>query len=137
MDSSDTRLKRPRRIAAWPAFAVMTLLGTLLAFSFLSFAGPLAWPFVLMLGGIAIWARPHGHAAFGIVTGFGVFLLFVAVIHLNSNPCPPSGTLQSTAGIGPSSCGGIDSKPWLIVGSAALVTGVALFMAAHRQPAGD
>jgi len=102
-----------------------------LAFSFLSFAGPLAWPIVLILAGIVIWARAPVPAWFGLIAGIGAFLLFIGVIHLAETPCVigPSGETILVSG----SCGGLDAKPWLIIRSIAVALGIGLYLGARRR----
>ncbi len=133
MEKADRRAKRPRRVTGWTAFGVTVVLGVLLAFSFLSFAGPLAWPVVLIIGGTVIWARPPARAWLGLIAGIGTFLLFVGIIHLNDTPCTAIGMISHGPGDGPYSCGGLDSEPWLIVGSVVFVAGIGLFVAARRR----
>ena len=124
---------RPRRLSGWTAFGSTVVMGALLAFSFLSFAGRLPWPFILILSAILIWLRPPIRAEFGLISGIGVFLLFIGVVHLRDTPCPPSGIVISADISGVYSCGGLDSKPWLIVGSAVFVAGIGLFVAARER----
>jgi len=133
MKEAGQRAKRPQRLSGWTAFGATVVVGMLLAFSFLSFAGPLAWPFILILGAILIWLRPPVRAGFGLVSDIGVFLLFIGVIHLQDTPCPPSGIVISADFSGVSSCGGLDSRPWLIVGSVVFVAGIGLFAAARQR----
>jgi len=123
--------KRPRRISGWSAFSVIGLLGTLLAFSFLSFAGPFAWPFILILGAAVIWVRPPARAWFGLISGIGAFLLFIAAIHLADAPCDTPAGIEALRTSG--SCGGLDSKPWLIVGALVFALGFGLYLWARRR----
>ena len=137
MEEADKRAKRPRRMTGWTAFGATVLLGVLLAFSFLSFAGPLAWPVVLVFGAIVIWARPPARAWLGLMAGIGAFLLFIGIIHLNDTPCTAIGTISHGPGDGPYSCGGLDSEPWLVVGSVVFVTGIGLFVAERQRRTSD
>ena len=127
------RAKLPRRLSGWTAFGSTVVVGALLAFSLLSFAGPLAWPLILILGAIVIWLRPPVRAGLGLISGIGLFVLFIGVIHLQDTPCSSSGIVISAEFSGVYSCGGLDSKPWLIVGSAAFIAGIGLFVAARQR----
>ena len=133
MEPVTASAKRPRRMSGWAAFGVIAVLGVLLAFSFLSFAGPLAWPIVIIVGAVVIWARPSARDWLGLVAGIGAFLLFIAAIHINDTRCPPSGTTIVTGPGGSYSCGGLDSKPWLIVGMIVFGAGIGLYTWARRK----
>ena len=137
MEEAHKRAKRPRRMTGWTAFGATVALGALLAFSVLSFAGPLAWPLILIIGGVVIWLRPPIRAGFGMISGIGVFLLFTGVIHLQDTPCSSSGIVISADFSGVYSCGGFDSKPWLIAGSVALIAGIGLFVTARQHATRD
>ena len=137
MEETDKRAKRPRRMTGWTAFGATVVLGLLLAFSFLSFAGPLVWPVVLVFGAIVIWLRPPIRSGFGLFSGIGVFLLFIGVIHLQDTPCSSSGIVISADFSGVYSCGGLDSKLWLIAGSVVLVAGIGLFVGARQHATRD
>jgi len=132
MGSTSTKAKRPQRMSGWGAFAAVAVIGALLAFSFLSFAGPLAWPVVLFLVAIVIWARAPTRAWLGLIAGSGAFLLFIGIIHLNDTPCTQIGAISHGPGDGPYSCGGLDSQPWLIVGGIVFAIGIGLFARPRR-----
>jgi hypothetical protein len=121
-------------MSGWIAFSVIGVLGVLLAFSFLSFAGPLAWPVVVIIGAIVIWTRPPARAWLGLIAGIGAFLLFIGIIHIGDTPCAAIGGMVSHGpGDEPYSCGGLDAKPWLIIGSVVLAIAVGSFARARRS----
>ena len=111
---------QPSRIQlnGWGGFVVWVLLGAAAALGFISL-GPLLLVPVLVLG-VFLWTRPRmRRSAFGLLTGAGVLLLYVAWVQRDG----PGTTCWHTA-----TASGCDQHlnplPWLVVGAALLVAGV-------------
>ena len=141
------RPDRPRKIAGWSAFFGWTFVGVLTAFSVAAAlsVGALALPFLVILVGMMIWARPQAHSLLGLVAGVGALILFIGILNLGNTACEDEGVLIDgvvvfeSGGEGSeqdgaeTSCGGIPPAPWLAVGVTALAAGTALFAIAERR----
>ncbi|GMQ86440.1 MAG: hypothetical protein BMS9Abin07_2019 [Acidimicrobiia bacterium] len=128
--------KRRRRIDGWSAFLGWFLVGALLGFGFAAAlsVGGVALPFVLLLGGLMIWARPPASSVLGLVAGVGALILFIGILHIGDTACAESGFADSsTVAEGDDSCGGLDARPWLAVGATALAAGSGLFAVAEYK----
>lgn len=131
----------PRRIEGWSAFFGWFFVGALAAFAFaaaLSIGG-LALPFVLILGGMMIWARPPARSLLGVLAGAGALVLALGLLHLGDTPCDRvgveiDGVIVYDYGFEGSetSCSDFNATPWLAVGGITLATGTGLFVVAER-----
>lgn len=110
----------PSRIQlnGWGWFAVWVMLGAAAALGYVSL-GPLLLAPVVVLG-VFLWAQPRvRRSAFGLLSGAGVLLLYVAWVQRDG----PGTTCWRTATR--SGCDQhLDPLPWLVVGAALLVAGV-------------
>ena len=120
------------RVGGWSAFVVWAIAGAMWAFSVISFAaGPFMIPFAGWLTWIA-WRRTERRRdVLGLVAGVGAFILFVGFLHVGDVPC------DSPRAPRRSSCGGIDAKPWLIVGSVIVAAGILPFLRPREKERAD
>jgi hypothetical protein len=110
----------PSRIQlnGWGWFVLWVLLGAAAALGYVSL-GPLLLVPVLALG-VLLWTRPRvRRSAFGLLTGAGVLLLYVAWVQRDG----PGTTCWHTAS-GSGCDQHLNPLPWLVVGAALLVAGV-------------
>ncbi len=115
----------PRRELAatllWTGGGALLALSTLFGFSY----GLLVLPLALF---VVVWLAKRyrtGRAPLGLGLGFSVLPLWVAVMHSDYSPCPPS---PADVASGSWSCGGTNPLPFAIV-AAAMIVG---FFAAWR-----
>jgi hypothetical protein len=102
----------------WGWFLVWVLLGAALALGMVSL-GPLLLIPVAALG-FFLWSRPPAsRSAFGLLTGAGLPLLYVAWVQRDG----PGTTCWHTA-TGSGCDSHLNPLPWLVVGAALLVAGV-------------
>jgi hypothetical protein len=106
-----------RRSGGWGWFFVWALLGSAAALGAVSLGPLLLLPVTLL--GVFLWARPGiRRSAFGLLTGAGTFLLYVAWVQRD---CPGT-TCWHTA-----TASGCDQHlnplPWLVAGAALVVAG--------------
>lgn len=118
---------RPEPTAGWPAYTVWAICGAMWTFSFLSFVGPVVWPLAIALTWLAFKYTPARRDALGLVAGVGAFLLFIGFLHVRDLPC------DSPRAVTASSCGGLDSKPWSIIGSLVLVGALILYRSLPKR----
>jgi hypothetical protein len=107
-----------RRSDGWGWFFVWAVLGTAAALGTVSL-GPLLLVPVLLIG-VFLWSRRPGarHSAFGLLTGAGTLLLYVAWLQRDG----PGTTCWHTATA--SGCDQhLNPQPWLIAGAALVITG--------------
>jgi len=118
---------------AW--FVGWVVVGAGVAFGFLSF--PLAWFPAGLLALLLGRDKRRTHAAWGGVTGVGLFLLYVAYVqrHGPGEYCHAIGTARYPG----TECGDyMDPRPWLVAGIVLAMTGLVGFIVKgrrrHRQP---
>lgn len=107
-----------RRSGEWGWFFVWALLGSASAFAGVSFGPLLGLPTVVV--GVLLWRlRPDARgAAFGVLTGAGALLLYVAWLQRDG----PGTTCWHTATA--SGCDQhLDPLPWLVAGAALVGAG--------------
>jgi hypothetical protein len=107
-----------RRSRGWGWFFVWALLGSAAALGSVSLGPLLLLPVVLV--GLSLWTRPGvRRSAFGLLTGAGTLLLYVAWLQRDG----PGTTCWQTA-----TASGCDQHlnplPWLVAGAALVVGGV-------------
>jgi hypothetical protein len=107
-----------QRSGGWSWFFVWTLLGSAAALGTVSLGPLLLVPTALL--GVFLWRRPGvRRSAFGLLSGAGILLLYVAWVQRDG----PGTTCWHTA-----TASGCDQHlnplPWLIVGVALVVAGV-------------
>jgi amino acid transporter len=111
--------KLARRGAGWGWFLVWAVLGSAAALGTVSLGPLLLLPAALL--GVFLWRRPVARrSAFGLLTGAGTLLLYVAWVQRDGpgTTCariPPAG-LRCDQHLNP--------LPWLVIGLALLVAGV-------------
>jgi hypothetical protein len=110
----------PSRIQAsgWSWFLVWALLGAAAALGSVSLGLLLLLPVVAL--GLFLWTRPRiRRSAFGLLTGAGALLLYVAWVQRDG---PGTTCWHTTTGSGCDQH--LNPLPWLIVGGALLLAGV-------------
>jgi hypothetical protein len=105
------------QLEGWGWFLVWALLGAAAALGSVSAGSLLLVPVVAL--GVFLWTRPRiRHSGFGLLTGAGVLLLYVAWVQRDG----PGTTCWHTA-----TASGCDQHlnplPWLLVGAALVVAG--------------
>jgi hypothetical protein len=112
-----------RRSVGWGWFFVWALLGSAAALGSVSL-GPLLLLPVVMVGAF-LWARPEvRRAAFGLLTGAGTLLLYVALLQRDGSGTTCWHTATS------SGCDRhLNPLPWLVAGAVLVVAG----FVAHRR----
>jgi hypothetical protein len=106
------------QLNGWGWFAVWVMLGAAAALGYVSL-GPILLVPVAALG-VFLWTRPRvRRSAFGLLTGAGVLLLYVAWVQRDG----PGSTCWRTA-TGSGCDQHLNPLPWLVVGAALLVAGV-------------
>ena len=110
--------KIARRSAGWGWFSVWALLGSAAALGSVSLGPLLLLPVVLV--GVFLWARAGARrSAFGLLTGAGILLLYVAWLQRAG----PGKTCWHTA-----TASGCDQHlnplPWLVAGAALAAAGL-------------
>jgi hypothetical protein len=81
------------------------------ALSFVSFIGTLTLLPTLIAGALLWWRRSSRESAFGVWTGAGALLLYIAWLHRD---------------------GDIDPRPWLVLGALLFVAGIAGYVLRRR-----
>jgi hypothetical protein len=112
------------RSRRWWWFVAWALLGSAAALGAVSLGPLLLLPVAAV--GLFLWSRPGARgSAFGLLTGAGAVLLYVAWVQRDG----PGMTCWHTAGA--SGCDQhLDSLPWLVAGAALVVAG---FLAQARR----
>lgn len=110
-------LQNARRSSGWGWFSVWALLGSAAALGTVSLGSLLLAPSVLV--GVFLWVRSGvRRSAFGLLTGAGILLLYVAWVQREG----PGTTCWRTA-----TASGCDQHlnplPWLVAGAALVVSG--------------
>jgi hypothetical protein len=121
-------------LPACRGFWLWALPGAMLCFSALSalsigiFVAPFA---ALAVIAVSRWDARRGvrGAAVGSVTGMGLTVLGIGLLHLGNTQCLAHGAMPP----GATECEEFDPTPWLLAGSLMVVVSIAAFALARRQ----
>ena len=126
---------KPEATSGWSAFIAWGFCGALWAFSVISFAGMFVLPLAVVLTWLLSRYAVDRRDAIGLIAGVAALLVFIGLLHMADTPCPESGVLFVPAGEqGVVSCGGLDSAPWLVIGSLLLIAAGLLYSVVRRRP---
>ena len=125
--------------AGWGGFAAWALVGALISVSVVGAASIGLFLLPVAIGAVVVVGRRTRvwPEVTGMLEGVAAASLLVALLNRDSTPCTTSDgdtVLQgSLPGRTSASCGGVDPLPWLLVGIALAVVGVAVYARARLR----
>ena len=128
MERYDQIVKRTGATVWYLAWAAVV---ALLLFSYLVI-GVFVLPAALVAVVLVARRGPVWPEALGGLEGAAAMCFLIAYLNRDYNPCPP-GPIILGPGQASFSCGGADSRPWLIAGVVLAVIGVAAYLIASRN----
>ena len=128
----------------WPAFFWYVLSGGLLSFGIVAAAsvGLLVLPFGMVLFGLLIAYAPDPRDRWGVFTGVGAVGILIGLLNIDNRPCAGwvSGQETGSTSSGATSsvsCGGLDGRPWLVIGVLLIVVSLVVYRRRRADVDGD